>query len=179
LVIHPALVFQGDVAWQGGRADAIIEIDPRVDYRPAPLLPIGAEISVEILGVMTVVHNQQDRTRRDLGVILQEIGQLSDVDRLEFLFVQIAHQYLERARSDLVIVCWFVARFEDGMEHDDHHDRAGRGVVRVPPGFEILARIGDVGMRRVERIEQRGGKYSRQGRRRTDGSGCGCRGLGS
>ncbi|MBA4380353.1 MAG: hypothetical protein C0393_06725 [Anaerolinea sp.] len=52
------------------------------------------------------------------------------------------------------------------MEHDDHHDRAGRGVVRVPFGFEILARIGDVGMRCVERIEPRGRKSGGQGRRR-------------
>ena len=149
----PSLVFQGNVAWQGGCADAVVEVDPRVDHRPAPLLPIGAEIGVEILGIVTIIYDQQNRAGRDLGVMLQKIGQLRSIDRLEFLLVQIAHQDLERAGCDLVIVCWFVARFEDGMEHDDHHDRAGRGVVCLPFGFEVLAGVGEVGMWGVQGIQ--------------------------
>src|ERR1041385_2402815 len=67
LIIHPALFGKRHIF----RQKLIVPLkstDPAINDRPVPLFPIGSKMVVEILGGMTVIYHQQNRTLRDFAV---------------------------------------------------------------------------------------------------------------
>ena len=85
LVVDPALCFQRDVILEAERARPIFKADPAVDNGPAPLITIWTEVIVEVRPLMAVIRDQQDGTRRDFRIVIEEVCQADQQTRVQLL----------------------------------------------------------------------------------------------
>ena len=87
LVVHLSCVRQGDIPGQV-RVILAERADPAVHHRPLILIPVFLEEDVKVLGVLAIIHHEQDGAFRDPGIAFHEIRQLRRGDGLKALIVE-------------------------------------------------------------------------------------------